>query len=64
MQTLKIKTKNVFGRDLFYPVCQLSQKLAEFQGSKSFTEFDLKQLKNMGFKLEFVADVPEFAEEA
>ena len=43
MQTIKIKTKNVFGRDLFYPECQLSQKLAEFSGSKTFTEFDLKQ---------------------
>ena len=62
MQTIKLQPKNVFGRDLFYPECQLAKKLAIFQGSKTFTEFDLKQLKEMGFKLEFVAGVPEFLE--
>jgi len=52
--------KSVFGRDLIYPACEQSEKLAAFKGSKTFTVEDLKQLKEIGFEMQFIAEVPEF----
>lgn len=49
--------KNVYGNDLIYPNCELSQFAATLVRKKTLDNSDIKTLKNMGFnvKLDGVA---------
>jgi hypothetical protein len=60
---LKVENRNVFGNELIYPACEMSKRLAEFKGSKTFTQSDMYQLSAMGYKFEFVASVPDYLKE-
>lgn len=54
MQTIKVHTKEVYGRTLHYPVCALSQMLVKLSGSKTFTPETLKMLEDAGYAVEHV----------
>lgn len=45
--------KNSYGRDLYYPDCERSKKLASFRGCKSFTLDDVKQINDIGITIKF-----------
>ena len=41
--------KNVYGKELVYPVCSHAKYLASFKGTKTFNDHDLTKLKEMGY---------------
>lgn len=51
--TLKLEAKSVYGRYLYYPVCEKSEKLTKIlQGNKkAFTEDQMKILHDVGFRI-------------
>ena len=57
---LEVMVKNVYGNDLVYPHCEQARKLANFKGTKTFNELDLKRLNAMGYEFTWVADRPEY----
>jgi len=46
---MRIKIKNVYGNDLMYPDCELSEFASKLVKKKTFDAGDINNLKNMGF---------------
>lgn len=44
---LILSLKNVYGRDLYYPACDVSRKIASISGVKTFTLNQVKSLKEV-----------------
>lgn len=53
--TLRITIKNVYGKETIYPICDTAIKLAEFKGQKTFTENDIKKLKDIGYDFQLAS---------
>jgi hypothetical protein len=51
MKQITLKTKSVYGNDLIYPVCELSQKLAKLINKKTFSNYDLKIIESLGYQI-------------
>ena len=51
MARLIVEERDVFGRVLIYPVCELSKKLTELTGNTTITEDSKRKLKAMGHTL-------------
>ena len=58
MQTITIEIKSVYGRELFYPVCENAKRFAQLTKSKTLLESDLLTIQMMGFNIEIKK--PEF----
>ncbi len=58
---IKLMVKNVFGNELVYPACYQGKTFAKFKGTKTFTDTDLKILKDLGYKFKWVALTKEVA---
>lgn len=58
---IKLNIKNVYGVERIYPACDVSAKLAQLTGRKTFDVNDLNIIKSLGYDLEYVASVPNFA---
>lgn len=50
--TIYVKTKNVYGRELVYPSCHISEKFARLLGVKSFSDNQLKDILGLGYLVE------------
>jgi hypothetical protein len=50
--TMYVKTKNVYGRELVYPSCMISEKFARLLGVKSFSDNQLRDIIELGYKIE------------
>lgn len=50
--TIYVKTKNVYGRELVYPSCHLSEKFARLLGVKSFSDNQLRDIIELGYLIE------------
>lgn len=48
---IKIKIKNVYGNDLMYPDCELSEFASKLVKKKTFDAGDINNLKEMGFNV-------------
>ena len=51
MARLIVEERDVFGRVLIYPVCELSKELTELTGNKTITEDTKRKLKALGHTL-------------
>jgi hypothetical protein len=49
MTALTVTIKNVFGNRTIYPACDLSHKLADLIGTKTFTDRAVEQIKGLGY---------------
>ena len=49
--TLIIEKRNVYGRELLYPVDETGKTLVLLTGRKTFDEQDLETLRLLGFKI-------------
>jgi hypothetical protein len=58
MQKIIVELKSVYGRELFYPVCDNSKRFAKLAKSKTLLESDLLLIQLCGFKIEI--KTPEF----
>lgn len=48
-QTISVKTKNVYGNDLIYPVCDNARAFASLIGKKTFSKTELTIIILLGF---------------
>lgn len=57
-QTIEItvKVKNVYGKELVYPVCNTAKALALLAGHTAFTSEDMRIVKLLGY--EFKVETP------
>ena len=53
MMEIYLKQKQVYGKTLYYPDCERSEKLVKFRGTKTFSFVDAISLKDIGFKIKF-----------
>ena len=51
MLQITVKTKNVYGNDLIYPMCEISEKLAKLINKKTFSNYDLKIIEALGYQI-------------
>lgn len=49
MTNLTVSVKNVYGNRTIYPFCDISHKLADLIGAKTFTSRAIDQLKGLGY---------------
>ena len=58
MQKIIVELKSVYGRELFYPICDNAKRFAKLAKSKTLLESDLLLIQLCGFDIEFKK--PEF----
>ena len=58
MQKITVELKSVYGRELFYPVCDNAKRFAKIAKTKTLLEEDLVLIQLCGFDIEFKK--PEF----
>lgn len=51
---LEVQLRQVYGRDLIYPVNDVAQRCAELVGRKTLLEVDLRRLEALGFRIEWI----------
>jgi len=51
MLQITLKTKNVYGNDLIYPMCETSEKLAKLINKKTFSNTDINIIESLGYKI-------------
>lgn len=49
MTTITVSIKNVYGNRTIYPDCDVSHKLVDLIGAKTFTSRAIDQLKGLGY---------------
>lgn len=51
MKEIIVKIKNVYGNDLTYPACPVSEKLIQLTGVKTFTAKHIAIIKSLGYEV-------------
>lgn len=46
---ITVRIKQVYGRDTIYPVCETAQVFAKLTGKKTFSPWDISQIKTLGY---------------
>lgn len=54
--TVEVVVKSVYGNETVYPANPQAHHLAAIAGTKTLTEFTLRQAKAMGFTIQLKAD--------
>lgn len=54
--TIKIFQTNNYGTEAIYPACDVSRKLLELTGRKTFSRQDLKTIRDLGYNAVRVLD--------
>jgi hypothetical protein len=49
MTNLTVSVKNVYGNRLLYPACDVSLKLADLIGTKTFTHHMVQRIIDLGY---------------
>ena len=53
---VEVMKKSVYGNELYYPSNDAAKKFARLIGNKTFSIPQLRQIKEMGVEVKFVAD--------
>lgn len=53
MKKVFVAVRSVYGNDLIYPQCEVSQIFADISGKKTLTVEILDLIKRIGFEVEF-----------
>lgn len=54
-----VKTKNVYGNELIYPVCEKAKIFAEIANTKTLSLRDLARIKSLGFVVNLEQQTPK-----
>ena len=46
---LEVQIKNLYGRDVIYPVCEKAQLLTRLSGNRTLTEEAIAVIKQLGY---------------
>jgi hypothetical protein len=49
---ITVRIRQVYGRDTIYPVCDKALLLAKLIGQKSFCDYQLRTIRELGFTIE------------
>lgn len=49
--TIVVKRKNVYGKDMIYPVCETAECLTMLADTKTFTPYQIQIIKALGYKV-------------
>mgnify|MGYP000909715950 CR=1 FL=1 len=52
---ITVQVKNVYGRDLIYPVCEKARIFAEISGAQTLRPSVLERIRALGYEVEFKA---------
>jgi len=51
MITVMVSIKNVYGKELVYPACPITEVFAELTKTKTFSDNDLANILKLGYKV-------------
>mgnify|MGYP003649321625 CR=1 FL=1 len=57
---IEVEKKEVYGRELFYPVNSIARELCIFKNSKTLRGQELKRFQRIGFKVSLVQQKIDF----
>lgn len=49
---ITVRIKNIYGNDLIYPVDENAQRFAQLTGKKTFSKWDLRLIRELGYEVE------------
>jgi hypothetical protein len=52
MITVMVSIKNVYGKELVYPACPITEVFAELTKTKTLSDNDLANILKLGYKIE------------
>jgi len=52
-QNIKVKKREVYGKELIYPVCQKALNFTRLTGRKTLTPSDLFIIANLGYSVDY-----------
>lgn len=52
---ITVAHKNVFGRDIFYPKCNLAAMFAELLNQETLTKDNILNIQKMGYAVQYTA---------
>jgi hypothetical protein len=47
-----VHAKNVYGRETYYPACDTAKLLAQLTGHKTFTDADIRTIRQLGYTIQ------------
>ena len=56
MKEIILQVKNVYGNELIYPSCHISNALIKLKNAKTFTKADLNVFKSLGLIIKWKAE--------
>jgi len=59
---IKLQYREVYGRGLYYPNCESSQAIARVGAFKTYTPYQIRQLKLAGWHITILGSTPPAAE--
>jgi len=48
---IKVKSREVYGNELFYPVCETAQAFANLTNKKTLSPYSLRIIKNLKYSI-------------
>tara|TARA_R110002020_G_scaffold190519_3_gene390045 strand:- start:531 stop:737 length:207 start_codon:yes stop_codon:yes gene_type:complete len=59
MSTVQVTVRQNYGQDMVYPVNTIGEAFCSLTGNKTLRPCDLSIIRDLGFEVEVVADIPE-----
>lgn len=56
---IQVEVKNVYGKQIVYPICETAQLLAKLANQKSFTPSTIITIRALGYSIELVQSKEE-----
>jgi hypothetical protein len=55
---LKLEQLSVYGRELIYPRCKISEVLARLAGTKTLSQHQVTLLESIGYRIDWITAKP------
>jgi hypothetical protein len=62
MKEITIEIKDVYGKQMFYPMCEAAKVFAALAGTRSLTEGTIRKIIKLGYKINTVQRATNFIE--
>lgn len=53
-----VKIKNIYGRDMAYPACPITEIIASIAKTKTLSDNDLRAIRKLGYEITQVLNEP------
>lgn len=55
--TIKVRIKNVYGKEMIYPACPKAELFTALLGQETLTRTDINLIKQLGYAIEVTQEV-------